>query len=152
MGGAITRQQEYKYQYKTISLQRATSCGYGGTVNFNLPANTLEIKNLWAHVRIQFNASEPSGNQKILGIGPKTFSSNLLNQPLMKQLNLTADGNRRIDFTADLTEIINNIIVEDAAFFQQGYFDIGILHPLLSFNATIELWKMDLVYTTQGIR
>lgn len=150
--GGTTRHQEYKYQYKNISLQNATSCGYGGTVSFNLPANTLGIKNVWAHVRIRFHASEPSGNQKILGIGPKTFSSDLLNQPLMKQLNLTADGNRRIDFTADLTEIIKNISIEDAAFFQQGYFEIGILHPLLTQLATIEIWKIDLAYTTQGIR
>lgn len=150
--GGITREQEYRYQFKTIALKNATSCGYGGTVNFNLPTNFLEIKNLWAHVSIVFHASEPTGNQKILGIGPKTFSSNLLDQPLMKPLNLTADGNRRIDFTADLTEILLNIAITDPAAFKQGYFDIGILHPLLAQLATIEIWKMDLVYTTQGIR
>ena len=150
--GAITREQEYRYQFKTIALQQATTCGYGGTVSFNLPVGFLEAKNLWAHVRVQFDAAEPVDNRKILGIGPKQFSADMLNQPLMKPLNLTADVNRRIDFTADLTEIIKNIQIAQPAFFYQGSFDIGIIHPLLVNLAKVEIWKIDLIYTTQGIR
>lgn len=108
---------------------------------------------MWAHIRIVFHASEPVGNQKIIGIGTRTFSGNDFNQPKMKPLNLVADANRRIDFTYDLTEIIKNLVVNDAAIFAQGYVGIGILHPAyLTQIATIEIWKMDLVYTTQGIR
>lgn len=152
MGGQ-SRHQEYKYQYKTISLQNARDCGAGATLNFNLPSNLLEIKNLWAHIRIVFHASEPTANQKIIGIGTRTFSSNDFNQPKMKPLNLTADANRRIDFTYDLTEVIKDLVINDAALFAQGYVGIGILHPAyLTQLATIEIWKMDLVYTTQGIR
>lgn len=152
MGGQ-TRHQEYRYQYKTISLQNARDCGPGGTLNLNLPSNLLEVKNLWAHVRIVFHASEPVQNRKIIGIGPRVFSSNDFNQPLMKQLNLTADANRRIDFTADLTQIVKQLIISDPALYAQGYIGIGILHPdYLQQLATIEIWKMDLVYTTQGIR
>lgn len=152
MGGQ-TRHQEYRYQYKTISLQNARDCGAGATLNFNLPSNILEIKNLWAHIRIVFHASEPVGNRKIIGIGTRVFSSNDFNQPKMKPLNLVADANRRIDFTYDLTEIIKNLVVNDAAIFAQGFVGIGILHPdYLQQLATIEIWKMDLVYTTQGIR
>lgn len=151
--GGITREQEYRYQYKTISLQNAVDCGPGGTVNFNLPSNVLEIKNLWAHVRIRFHASEPVGNQKIIGIGPRVLGSSDFSQPLMKPLSLTADGNRRIDFTADLTEIVRDLVITDPAYYAQGFVGIGILHPAyLTQLATIEVWKMDLVYTTQGIR
>ena len=151
--GGVTRHQEYRYQYKTISLQNARDCGAGATLNFNLPSNILEIKNLWAHIRIVFHASEPVGNRKIIGIGTRQFSSNDFNQPLMKPLNLVADANRRIDFTYDLTEIIKQLVVNDAAIFAQGFVGIGILHPdYLQQLATIEIWKMDLVYTTQGIR
>lgn len=153
MGGA-SRHQEYRYQYKTISLQNARDCGAGATLNFNLPSNILEIKNLWAHIRIVFHASEPIGNRKIIGIGTRVFNptSDFI-QPKMKPLNLTADANRRIDFTYDLTEIIKDLVVNDAAIFAQGFVGIGILHPdYLQQIATIEIWKMDLVYTTQGIR
>lgn len=151
--GTETRHQEYRYQYKTIALQNARDCGAGATLNFNLPSNLLEIKNLWAHIRIRFDTAEPVGNQKIIGIGTRTFSSNDFNQPKMKALNLTADANRRIDFTYDLTAIIKDLVVNDAAIFAQGFVGIGILHPAyLTQLATIEIWKMDLVYTTQGIR
>ena len=151
--GGVTRHQEYRYQYKTIALQNAKDCGAGATLNFNLPSNVLEIKNLWAHIRIRFDAAEPVGNQKIIGIGTRTFTGNDFVQPKMKALNLTADANRRIDFTYDLTEIIRNLTINDAALFAQGFVGIGILHPAyLSQIATIEIWKMDLVYTTQGIR
>jgi len=151
--GAESRHQEYRYQYKTIALQNARDCGAGATLNFNLPSNLLEIKNLWAHIRIVFHASEPVGNQKIIGIGTRQFSTDDFNQPLMKPLNLTADANRRIDFTADLTQIIKQLIINDASLAAQGFVGIGILHPTyLSQIATIEIWKMDLVYTTQGIR
>lgn len=150
--GSLTRHQEYRYQYKTISLQNAIDCGYGGTVNFNLPSNVLEIKNLWAHIRIVFNASEPVANRKIIGIGTKQWPVDG-EQPLMKPLNLTADANRRIDFTADLTEILRLLELKDAAYYSQGFVGVGIQHPNpLQYVATIEIWKMDLVYTTQGIR
>ena len=136
--GAESRHQEYRYQYKTIALQNARDCGAGATLNFNLPSNLLEIKNLWAHIRIVFHASEPVGNQKIIGIGTRQFSTDDFNQPLMKPLNLTADANRRIDFTADLTQIIKQLIINDASLAAQGFVGIGILHPTyLSQIATI---------------
>lgn len=151
MGGQ-TRHQEYRYQYKTISLQNARDCGNGGTLNFNLPSNALKIKNLWAHIRIVFHASEPVGNQKISGIGQKLWPYDGA-QPKMKPLALVADGNRRIDFTADLTQILTSLDLTDAAYYSQGFVGIGIQHPnTLTQIATIEIWKMDLVYTTQGIR
>jgi hypothetical protein len=151
--GGLTRHQEYKYQYKTIALQNARDCGPGATLNFNLPSNLLEVKNLWTHISIVFHASEPAQNRKIVGIGPRTNYVDPLDQPLMKPLNLTADANRRIDFTYDLTEIIKDLVINEAGFGYQGSIPIGILHPeILTQIATIEIWKMDLVYTTQGIR
>ena len=151
MGGQ-SRHQEYKYQYKTISLQNARDCGDGGTLNFNLPANVLKVKNLWAHIRIVFNASEPIANQKISGIGQKVWPYSAP-QPKMKPLNLVADANRRIDFTADLTEILASLDLTNAAYYSQGFIGVAIQHPItLTQIANIEIWKMDLVYTTQGIR
>lgn len=151
MGGQ-TRHQEYRYQYKSISTQNARSCGYGATISFNLPSDFLEAKNLYCHLRIRFHASEPSANQKILYIGQPQWPPED-EQPDMVYVNLTADGDRRIDLEIDLTQIIEKLTVQEPAFGQQGYFNIGILHPgILEQLATVELWKMDLVYTTTGIR
>lgn len=149
-----SRVQEYPYQYKSISLQNARDCGQGGTVNFNLPEDFIAAKNLYAHIRIQFDAAEPTANQKIIAIGQPTYPPEGA-QPKMIPLNLSADANRRIDLEIDLTPLIPKLDVFGASFalYGQSHLSIGILHPnILSGFANIEIWKLDLVYTTQGIR
>lgn len=151
--GGTTREQEYKYQFKTIAINNGKDCGYGGTLNFNLPANFIEAKNLWAHVRLRFDVAEPTANQKLTAIGPRTYSANPTNQPLMKPLNLVADANREIDAKVELTDYIKKLIINAPALGNQGFFNIGVSYPiLLTANVTILIWKLDLVYTTQGIR
>lgn len=151
MGGQ-TRHQEYRYQYKSISAKNARSCGYGATMSFNLPSDFLEAKNLYCHLSIVFHASEPVGNRKILYVGQPAWPPEG-EQPAMIYVNQTADGNRRIDLKVDLTQIIDKIVPQPPEFGGQGYFNVGILHPgILEQLATVELWKMDLVYTTTGIR
>jgi len=150
--GGTTRHQEYRYQHKSISTQAALSCGYGATMSFNLPSEFLEAKNLYAHISIVFHASEPVDNRKILYIGQPSYPQTGP-QPNMVYVNKTADANRRIDLEIDLTQIIEKLEPQAPAFSQQGYINIGILHPgILTQLATVELWKMDLVYTTTGIR
>lgn len=153
MGGQ-TRHQEYRYQFKTIAIAAGKDCGYGGTLNFNLPAGFIEAKNLYAHVRLKFGASEPTGNRKLKAIGPRVFAADFVTQPLMKQVNLTADATtREIDLKIDLTDLIPNLQITPPALGIQGYFDIGLLYPnALSGTVDILLWKLDLIYTTQGIR
>jgi hypothetical protein len=152
MGGK-SRHQEYRYQFKTLALQNARDCGFGSTVNFNLPQNFIAVKNLWVHLRIQFAAGEPTANQKITGIGSKTFSIGGTNQPLMRPLNLSADANREIEFKYNLQDIIPLLAITAPTLGNQGFFTLGIQHPnILSNVATIKLWKIDVIYTTQGIR
>jgi len=150
--GGTTRHQEYRYQYKSISAKNAISCGYGATMSFNLPSDFLEAKNLYSHIRIKFDAATPVGNRKILYIGKPQYPPEG-EQPDMVYVNLAADGNRVIDFTIDLTQIIEKLQYNEPSFGVQGYFNVGIIHPGIITNiATVELWKMDLVYTTTGIR
>jgi hypothetical protein len=150
--GGTTRHQEYRYQYKSVSTQNARTCGNGATMSFNLPSDFLEAKNLYCHIRVRFHASEPVGNQKILYIGQPAWPPDG-EQPNMVYVNRSADGDRRIDLEIDLTQIIEKLEQQPAAFGGQGYFNVGILHPgVLAQLATVELWKMDLVYTTTGIR
>lgn len=152
--GSQTRNQEYRYQFKTIAIGNGKDCGYGGQLNFNLPADFIEAKNLWAHVRLKFNASEPSGNRKLKAIGEKIFAADFVTQPKMKQVNLTADPTtREIDLKIDLTDILDDLTINPPALYQQGYFSIGLLYPnALSYTVDILIWKLDLIYTTQGIR
>lgn len=151
MGGQ-TRHQEYRYQYKSISIKNGWSCGNGATVSMNLPTDFLEAKNLYCHLRIRFHASEPSAKRKITYIGQPTWPPTG-EQPKMIYVNKTADADRYIDLKIDLTQLIPELDIQEPTFFQQGYFNIGIIHPeVLSQLATVELWKMDLVYTTTGIR
>lgn len=152
--GTVSRHLEYPYQYKSIGLQNARDCGQGGTVSVNLPEGFIELKNLYSHMRIVFDAAEPVANQKIVAIGQNIWPPDGP-QPRMLPLNLTADANRRIDFEIDLTPLIPLLEIQEASFSFNGQssFNVGILHPnMLEQFANIELWKIDLVYTTQGIR
>jgi hypothetical protein len=150
MGGQ-SRNQEYGYQYKSISLAGATSCGQGGTVSFNLPQNLLEIKNVFTHVIIDFNPSEPIANKKVDGVGSPIYPPNGA-QPYMIPMNVSATGNR-IELEIDLTQIKDKLVITPASSYAQGFVSIGIHHPNnLAYGATIKLWKIELIYTTQGIR
>lgn len=150
--GGTTRQQEYPYQFKTLAVKNARDCGQGMTINMSLPTNILAIKNIFVHCRIQFDAAEPVLNQKIDGIGSPTYPYEGA-QPKMKPLALVADGNREIDLKQDLTDMIGTLQVYPPAAYSQGYISIGIHHPIiLAQLATIKICKIDIVYTTQGIR
>lgn len=152
MSVTVSRNQEYTYQFKTISMQGGKMCGRGGTLNFNLPSNLLKRKNLWVHIKIQFDSSEPIDNRKVIGIGQKTYPLDGP-QPKMLPLNLSADVNRIIDIKMDLTSILDLLDIIPPSLGNQGYFNVGVQLPYnLIYFAKVMIWKMDLIYTSQGIR
>lgn len=153
MGGQ-TREQEYTYQYKSISVgNNAFTCGYGATVNFRLPQNFIEAKNAFMYIVVDFDPAEPLANRKITAVGSPTYPPDGP-QPNMLTVNKVYDPvfTQRVEFKIDLTQIIKKLQVVPPALGSQGYMPIGIKHPLLTYTATIKLWKVELVYTTQGIR
>lgn len=81
------------------------------------------------------------------------------------ELNQTADANRRVDISVDLTHLLKNddVAYEETGFDtgpDTGYTMVEILLPnTLDINnanylnvGSVELWKIDALFTTIGIR
>jgi hypothetical protein len=153
--GSKSRTQEYPYLYKEISIVNSTICGYGPWMTLYFPDNMRALKSIWMRIAIVFANDEPINNQTINNIllyntdtpiGGKPFNANKV------PVNISAT-NSVIDYSIDLqSQIPNFTILTDAE--DRPYTLIGLEMPLLydTHDNEITLWKIDYIYTTQGIR
>lgn len=165
-----SRNQEFLFQYRNVALaqggQSGTNprfCGYGPIIQPSIPDNMLELKNIFAHLVMRFDASVPSGKRRLLYIGGQ-FDTNFVTDSLIPDtsraafVNLTADANRYIDCQIDLTKWKDAMLpdLSDPLFsFTQPQLIIqAVTDTDSTTNATgdIILWKIDLIYTTKGIQ
>lgn len=164
-----SRNQEFLFQYRNVALaqggQSSTNprfCGYGPIIQPSIPDNMLELKNIFAHLVMRFDASVPSGNRKLMYIGGE-FDQNIATGNLVPDtsraafVNLTADANRYIDCQIDLTKWKDAMLpdLSDPFYFGQPQLQIqAVTDTNGTTNATgdIILWKIDLIYTTKGIQ
>lgn len=156
--GQRTRNQEYKYQYKNLSVSNYQMCGYGPSLQVSIPNDLIAIKSLWMHVVAFFDpAVEPTGNRQFNSLalnsiagGSFFFSSQYQQLPLGK----VADGSGYVDFQLDLTHLIPKLYFYPTDTDSSPYFIMGLEPPSLLTGGTskIMLWKLDLIYTTEGIR
>ena len=68
---SITRNQEYRYQYKATSIGSTFFCGFGPKLNFSVPDNLLDIKAIFIHAVFKFDSSVPADSRRILWAGGK---------------------------------------------------------------------------------
>jgi len=131
------------------------------------PKDALTIERLYCHFVMQFDAGVASGDRVVQSIGivdelppfPNTSESNYQRREI---LNVSADSNRRVDISIDLTHLLDNTNVEytESGFddnpAETGYTAVEILlsDNLLNTSTvgTLELWKIDALFTTTGIR
>lgn len=161
----FTRNQEYKYQYKIVSVGgEITFCGNGPTLMVSVPENLLDIKAMFMHAVLQFDNTVPSGNRKIHWAGgdyPMTLNG--IPKPTegnMKYVNLSADPATRIaDLKLDITELKEGFMkqLEDDAPFalDQQKINLNLITDIdggFDVTGKVILWKVDFVYTTSGIQ
>ena len=166
--GSSSRKQVYPYQYKSNSVINQYICGgnpatsgsqypRANTLGISVPDNILQMTAVWVRIIISFNASEPTANQQILGwsLQPTTyvytpgyskFAANGSNTTTTQ-----AQGNV-IDFTINLQSLLPYIYYFPSSANYPSYFELSFMTPSLVNSATINLWKVDMIYTTQGIR
>jgi len=131
------------------------------------PEDALSLEGVFTHFRILFDSSVAVADRVVESIGianmrplfydddPTIYKKIVLNQ--------AADGNRRVDVRVDLTDLLVDI-KENVAWtplFGADYDDgdqtfiyvklPDSLHNTLAVG-TIELWKVDSLYTTREIR
>lgn len=156
-----TRRQEYKYQYKTLAVARTTFCGYGPTMSVSIPDNLLELKNLCVHASLVFDSSVSAPNRVLHWIGggynmdPAPANKTSDEQPRMMHISEAADANRRVDVTIDLSHLIDQLEFDTSGSFDQPSFELGMITDPTNNNSVtgaLELWKVDMIYTTKGIQ
>ena len=164
--GSQNKQQPYPYSLKTILASNQSACLNRFFLYMLPPKDALTIERMYCHFVFQFDSSVAAANRVVQSIGivdeltpfPITAESNYQRR---QTVNMTADANRRVDLSMDITHLLNhdNVAYEENAFDDgpsNGYTAVEIL---LSDNlretstvGTIEIWKIDGLFTTTGIR
>lgn len=172
--GSRSKQQAYPYSLKTVAASEDTTSLMSGLICGNRffmymlpPKDALTIERLFCHFVFQFDASISAGDRVVRSIGivdeiipfSETAESNYQRR---QELNISADANRRVDISMDLTHLLKNDDVgyEESGFdpnpVTTGYTLVEILLdqdiPTLTATGVVELWKIDGLFTTIGIR
>lgn len=165
MGGQ-NKLQPYPYSLKTVLASNQQGCFNRFFLYMLPPKEALTIERLYCHFVFLFDASVAAADQVVQSIGivdqlvpfPSTATSNYQRR---QAVNLQADANRRVDLSIDLTHLLkhDNVAYEEDAFDDgptTGYTAVEILLAQnlqqTSTVGTIEIWKIDGLFTTTGIR
>jgi len=161
MRGSQTRHQEVKYQYRSVAVARTIFCGYGPHLDISVPEDLLELKNVAIHASIVFDVSVSAPNRVLHWIGgayvvnPYPDQTVSPTQPAMIHVLESADANRRVDVTIDISHLIPQIEIDDNPTFDQPSFEVSMVTDPTGANSVtgvLEIWKVDLIYTTKGIQ
>lgn len=167
MGGQ-NKLQPYPYSLKTVAADDAQSiCLNRFFMYMTPPKEALTIERLFCHFVMTFDAGVAVADRKIVSVGicdevrpfPMTADANYQRR---QDVNLSADANRVVDLSIDLTHLLkhDNVRYEEVGFdpsdTDTGFTAVEILLPSnLSATSNIgvlTLWKIDGLFTTDGIR
>lgn len=160
-----TKEQFYKYSLKTVAVAEQQGCTDKIYLYPVPPENALSIEECFVHFIFQFESDIPSHLQVLNEIGIANQRPILITDDptdlRVITLDQAADGNRRIDIKIDLTTLLTPTNVGWTPEFGADYDDGDQTFIYLKFpkdlrlevnTGTIELWKVDSVYTTNEIR
>ena len=148
-----TRKQDYKYQTKTVSLKDGLfmwdlipSGSDYISLEVAVPEDMIELKGLCT--KIILDASGIVNNAKIASVGPKDN---------MQEVNIDfVDGKAEIviDFShmVDEFKLNNGLIGTVSQPFISVYLKMAGSPQATGIFGKVKLWKVDLIYTTVGIR
>lgn len=159
---SVTRNQEYKYQYKTVAITNYYFCGAGPRLNVSIPENLLDIKAIFLHAVLRFDASTPAAQRRIYWAGGSYSIDPITGIPKPSEdsmifVNMQADPVTRIaDLKVDLTRLKDKLIQNPLlGEHDQPSIELDLITSLTGDFVTIGdviLWKVDFVYTTTGIQ
>ena len=160
-----TKHHFYPYTVRSVGFQYSAWCG-GKILLYVIPPEKAQtIENLYVHFKATFNSGIPSGNRKIKAISvvdrmpPLCNSNGGVNYMRTQEFDISADANRKVDIKIDISHLLKK---DNVAYGE--YMDVVItgatmvmIEPddaLIGNNniGTIDLWKVDAQFTTQGIR
>lgn len=159
-----TKKQEYTYSLKTAGADTnnilTTFCNGKAAFYLLPPKEALSIQYLRTQFKFVFDSSIPTDWQKIAKIG--IIDSKIEGFRAYERLldiDLQADGARTVELNMNLTPLLKKDNVAYTEFedtFGTGYTYVYIeLAPELQATGSpgeMRLWKVDALFTTQGIR
>lgn len=160
-----TKSQFYRYTLRPVCVGNTSMCTDKVFLYPVPPEDALTIEGCFVHFRLLFDSAVPVADRIVESIG-------IANQrPLFQDdeptlhrkltLNQAADVDRRVDIKVDLTSLLIKENVGWTPLFGADYDDgdqtfIYIKLPTVLRGTlavgTIELWKVDSLYTTREIR
>ena len=166
--GNQTQKQSFPYSLRTIAADSYQGiCSNRFFMYMIPPKDALTIEKLYCHFVMQFDSSVSASDRVVQSIGIvdelRPFPAmNDANYQRRISLNVSADASRRVDIGIDLSHLLKR---ENVAYEETGYDDgsastgYTAVEILLSNNlinslttGTLELWKIDGLFTTTGIR
>lgn len=154
----------FPHTVRTIAAANASMCQDKIYFYPVPPDRSLTIENLFVHLKFTFDAgvSAPNRTLEYIGIGNELplFIQNDPSRFRKVDLNVAADGNRKIDVKLDLSHLLEKSHVGYRELFDDGI-ATDLTYVIIKFNGanrgvgntgTINLCKIDTQYTTEGIR
>lgn len=156
-----SRKAEYPYNYKTVSVGNASFMWLAShTLIVFLPKDLIEVKNLFVSLEIDFKPIKDALGQIVGNQTPPSFRKIgwIGGVGGRRQFNSAAVGDvARVshDFSVELDKFgIANGTPQEVDGVKSIRIDFGCGNSEFNHNITggIRLWKVDIVYTTTGIR
>ena len=129
------------------------------------PEKALTIENCFVHFKARFDSGVSAPNRVVKSISvvdkiPLFYDSNSdVNYIRTQELNIAADVDRYVDIKVDISHLLKKDNVRFREYFDDNvdgatYVMIEPADALVGVSniGTINLWKIDSQYTTQGIR
>lgn len=165
-----TKLQPYKYSLRSTAIApRQTPNSYLCNSKFYVmpvpPEDAISIENLYLHLKVRFNTGVAAGSRKIMKIGVAnerpSFAEDIPSRLRTYDVNLSADANRYIDTTIDLSALLDHDAVGYKSYFDfedpakkytYVYFELPSELINTSNIGDLVICRMDALYTTLGIR
>lgn len=155
----------FPYSLKSIAFADKVWCGGKVLLYVLPPERALTIENLFVHFKATFDSGISGGNRVIKSISvvdmiPPLYNSNAgVGYIRTLDLNIAADGDRKVDISVDISSLLkkDNVGYREYMDDDLGGLTYVMIEPAdalagVSNIGTIDLWKLDAQFTTQGIR
>lgn len=160
-----TKHHFYPYTVRSVGFHYSSWCGGKILLYVIPPERALTIENLYVHFKATFDSAIPSGTRIVKAVSvvdkiPILYNSNDdVNYIKTQELNIAADGSRKVDIKIDISHLLKKDNVAFRELFDDNvegctYIMIEPDDSLIGNSniGTIDLWKADAQFTTSGIR
>lgn len=165
MSSKSTKSQFYRYTLRPVCVGNTSMCTDKVFLYPVPPEDALTIEQCFVHFRLLFDSAVATADRVVESIGIANQRPLFIDaEPTLHKkldLNIAADADRRVDIKVDLTSLLTKENVAWTPLFGADYDDgdqtfIFVKLPIAlrgTLNVgTIELWKVDSIYTTREIR